>query len=164
MKITFSLLLPRDSLTVPITRHIVRQSLREIGVEDDCTHAVELALTEACTNVLKHSAADDEYEVSVEVDDARCTIRVVDQGRGFDAHVLVGRPEASAEAGRGFELMQALVDNVELTSRPERGTIVHLEKELVLASQSVLHRLNGDGTPADRATPGPDRMAAGADG
>jgi serine/threonine-protein kinase RsbW len=142
VRITFTLALPRDELTVPITRHIVRQSLEEIGIEDGCVHAVELALAEACTNVLKHSAADDEYEVSVEVDEIRCIIRVIDTGRGFDAESLVGRPDPSAEAGRGFEMMQALVDIVELTSRPERGTIVHLEKELVLSEQSVLHRLS----------------------
>jgi serine/threonine-protein kinase RsbW len=146
VRITFSLFLPRDELTVPITRHIVRQSLVEIGVDGDCTHSVELALAEACTNVLKHSAADDQYEVTVEVDELHCVIRVIDTGRGFDAESLSGRPDPSAEAGRGFELMQALVDTVELTSRPERGTIVHLEKDLVLEPASVLFRLNPDGT------------------
>lgn len=156
MRITFSLALPRDGLTVPITRHIVRQSLEEIGIEEECVHAVELALAEACTNVLKHSAADDEYEVSVEVDEFRCVIRVVDTGRGFDAESLVGRPDPSAEAGRGFELMQALVDTVELTSRPEKGTIVHLEKELVLAEESVLHRLHPERRGMAAGGPGYD--------
>lgn len=161
MRITYSLFLPRDELTVPVTRHIVRQSLEEIGIEGDCIHAVELALTEACTNVLKHSAADDEYEVSVEVDDLRCVIRVVDTGRGFDSEGLVGRPDPSAEAGRGFELMQALVDNVQLTSRPEKGTIVHLEKELVLADGSVLRELRAR-NPA--SGDGDARMATDDDG
>lgn len=162
MRITYSLFLPRDELTVPVTRHIVRQSLDEIGIDGDCVHSVELALAEACTNVLKHSAADDEYEVSVEVDDLRCTIRVVDTGRGFDSAGLVGRPDASAEAGRGFELMQALVDNVKLTSRPEKGTIVHLEKELVLRDGSVFQQLLARHAPSgDGASAG---MAAGADG
>lgn len=142
MEISLSLNLPRDELSVPVARRIVDTSMRSVGVADGCVDDVTLALTEACTNVLKHSAADDEYEVSVEVDEIRCIIRVIDTGRGFDAESLVGRPDPSAEAGRGFEMMQALVDIVELTSRPERGTIVHLEKELVLSEQSVLHRLS----------------------
>lgn len=141
VEISFSLFLPRDELTVPVARHIVRQSMSEIGVADECVHAIELALTEACTNVLKHSAADDEYEITVDLDESACIIRVVDTGRGFDADSLTGPSDPSAEQGRGFELMRALVDNVELTSRPEKGTIVHLEKDLVLTEDSVLQRL-----------------------
>jgi hypothetical protein len=34
-----------------------------------------------------------------------------------------------------------LVDNVQFTSRPEDGTVVHLEKRLVLMPNSILQRL-----------------------
>jgi serine/threonine-protein kinase RsbW len=105
--------------------------MAEIGVEEECSADIEVALTEACTNVLVHSGPGDQYEVHLRLDDQQCTIRVVDAGRGFDAELL-GRtaPGASAESGRGVLLMRSLVDRVLFTSRPEAGTIVHLEKDL----------------------------------
>jgi hypothetical protein len=45
---------------------------------------------------------------------------------------MLGLAEAdsTAEEGRGIHLMRALVDKVEFTSRPQTGTVVHLEKAL----------------------------------
>ncbi len=37
--------------------------------------------------------------------------------------------------------MRALVDQVKFDSKPEVGTIVHLEKALKLAETSVVHRV-----------------------
>jgi hypothetical protein len=85
-------------------------------------HAIELALTEACTNVLDHAAETDEYEVSAGIDGTVCVIEVIDRGEGFDGSVQ-GHAEAepSAEDGRGIQLMRALVDKVTFTSRPQVG-------------------------------------------
>ena len=77
-----ALLLPRDARTIPVARHICREALRELGVESECVGDIEVALTEACTNVLEHSEAGNEYEVQVKLAERDCVIRVVDQGRG----------------------------------------------------------------------------------
>jgi anti-sigma regulatory factor (Ser/Thr protein kinase) len=37
---------------------------------------------------------------------------------------------ALPESGRGLEIMRACVDDVTLTSRPERGTVVSLQKRI----------------------------------
>ena len=131
MHLTLSLTLPRDELTVPVARPVIRSSMREIGVEDDCVGDIELALTEACTNVLKHSGPGDQYDVSLSVDPKIATLRVIDSGRGFDFGTLEGGDaETTAEQGRGVQLMHALVDQLRFTSVPEEGTIVHLEKQI----------------------------------
>ena len=52
--------------------------------------------------------------------------------------------EPSAEDGRGIQLMRALVDEVTFTSRPQVGTVVHLEKQLSWSEGSVLQRLSAD--------------------
>lgn len=143
MVIAFSLSLPRDEASVPVVRRLCRSALNDLGVETSCVADIELAVTEACSNVLKHAqGTDDGYDVVVEIDDTDCTIRVIDSGGGFDHH-SEGREEAlaGAESGRGIHLMRALVDNVRFISRPEEGTVVHLEKELVLHDRSVLRRL-----------------------
>jgi serine/threonine-protein kinase RsbW len=129
--LTLSLTLPRDEMTVPVARHVIRSSMREIGVDRDCVGDLELALTEACTNVLKHSGPGDEYELSMSVEPDVATLRVIDTGRGFDfAGFDRDAAAATAEEGRGVQLMHALVDQIRFTSVPEEGTVVHLQKEL----------------------------------
>src|SRR5436190_7895252 len=135
------LCLPRDELSIPVARHICRSSLAEVGVQRECSSDIEVALTEACTNVLDHSGPGDAYELHLAIEDDLCTIRIVDTGRGFDADTSRGLPDDSAEGGRGLVLMRALVDRALFTSRPEAGTIVHLEKELRFEPDAVGTRL-----------------------
>jgi len=131
VQIIIALSLPRDEQTIPVSRHIAATAMAEIGVAEDSVDDIAVALSEACTNVLKHSGPGDEFEVSLEVDDDQCVIRVVDRGRGFDSESLgFGHADTSAEEGRGIEIMRALVDQVRFIPKPEAGTIVHLEKTL----------------------------------
>ena len=141
-RIRLSLRLPRDRASVPLTRHLVRSAMVEVGALED-TAAVELAVTEACANVVTHSGPGDAYEVSVSVDPRHCHIRVVDIGRGFD-HESFTPPEMAgvdAEHGRGVALMHALVDQVRFSSEPERGTVVHLVKRLRFDETAPARRL-----------------------
>lgn len=142
MEIKFTLQLPRDALSVPVVRRVLNSSMRTLGVSEDCLTDIEIALTEACTNVLDHAAMGDEYEVVAGLDDSMCVIDVVDTGKGFDADKL-GHAEAdpTSEAGRGIQLIRALVDRVHFRSRPEAGMIVHLEKDLEFEAGSPLQRL-----------------------
>lgn len=147
MEIKFTLSLPRDALSVPVIRRLLTRSMHTLGVAEECLADIEIALTEACTNVLDHAAAGDEYEVVAGLNDSACVIEVVDTGRGFDAEKL-GHAEAdpSAEEGRGIQLIRALVDRVHFRSRPEAGTIVRLEKELEFTEGSPLRLLADRGT------------------
>ena len=141
MEITLSLCLPREEFSIPVVRHIARAALVEARVHEECIDDIEVALAEACTNVLKHSGTGEEYEVIASVDEDRCTIRVVDAGHGFDAEALGRRgDDISAEEGRGIRLMRALADRVQFVSRPDDGTIVHLEKGLSFRDRSLLGR------------------------
>jgi serine/threonine-protein kinase RsbW len=141
MEISLSLNLPRDELSVPVARRIVDTSMRSVGVADGCVDDVTLALTEACTNVLKHSGPGDEYEVVVRMRDDTCAIEVRDVGRGFDFESLssdeAGQEE---ERGRGVQIMKLLVDRVRFQSKPEAGSVVHMEKSLEYRDGSLLER------------------------
>jgi serine/threonine-protein kinase RsbW len=131
MELSLALTLPRDEQTVPVARHIVRNAMEQVGVGADCVYDFELALSEACSNVLRHSGPGDQYVVRLEMEDEIGRIRVVDVGRGFDsARLQTEGPLPEAERGRGLGLMHALVDRVQFTTRPEAGTIVTLEKAL----------------------------------
>ena len=143
MQVKFSLSLPRDALTVPVARRLCRGAMEELGITRACVHDVALAVTEACANVIEHSSdVEDEYMVTVSVDEEICEIQVTDTGRGFDHESLVETlADTSAERGRGISLMRALVDNVRFESRPQAGTLVHLVKHLELEDNSPLRQL-----------------------
>jgi serine/threonine-protein kinase RsbW len=139
MELSLALTLPRDEQTVPVARHVVRNAMDQAGVEATCVYDLELALSEACTNVLLHSGPGDQYVVRLDLEDRLGVIRVIDVGHGFDSarlHAEGSLPEA--ERGRGLGLMQALVDRVDFTSRSEAGTIVTLEKVLAYRDEVLL--------------------------
>lgn len=141
MEIKIRLSLPHDEISIPIVRRICTESLRALGVSQDCIDDVELALTEACANVLLHARADDEYTVSVGVENDVAAIEIVDHGCGFEpsenlevlaAGQMISIPDrmgpgeeilivdgyetlaadAIPEQGRGILLMRALMDRV----------------------------------------------------
>jgi len=139
MELSLSLTLPRDKQTVPVARHIVRNAMEQVGVEETCVDDVELALSEACTNVLLHSGPGDQFVVRLDLEDRLGVLRIIDLGHGFDsAEVQATDDLVEAEQGRGLGVMQAVVDRVDLTSRPEAGTIVTLEKVLSYSEESLL--------------------------
>ncbi len=154
MDITYTMCLPRDEISVPIVRRLSGEALRALGVTEDCVADIQVAVSEACTNVLKHALGlQEQYDVEVEVNNSTCVIRVIDAGVGFDAVAAAGAEQnLSAEGGRGIFLMKALVDDLQFISKPEEGTVVHLEKRLSLRDGAVLARLQanaaGAGPPA----------------
>jgi serine/threonine-protein kinase RsbW len=139
MELSLALTLPRDEQTVPVARHIVRNAMDQVGVDETCVYDVELALSEACTNVLLHSGPGDQYVVRLDLQDRLGMIRVIDVGHGFDsARLQAEDPLPQDERGRGLGLMQAMVDRVDLTLRSEAGTIVTLEKVLTYRDEALL--------------------------
>jgi len=143
VEIRYSLRLPRDVVTVPLVRTICRDAMSRLGVTLDCQGDVALALTEACANVVQHAGGDEnDYEVQIEFTGAICHIRVLDQGRGIDLRDS-GRTETilDQDSGRGIVLMRLMVDRIAFESRPEDGTIVHLQKRLELEDDAILAAL-----------------------
>jgi serine/threonine-protein kinase RsbW len=118
MRLELAVALPHERRSVPIARHIVRAAMANLGVSSSCVYDIEVALSEACTNVVQHAGVKDQYEVRLNVDDDRCVLRVVDIGE-------------SPSRLRVLLLMRTLVDTVGFDSFPEQGTVVSLEKQLV---------------------------------
>lgn len=145
MHILFTLCLPRDAASVPVVRNLCSKTLRNLGVRAECVDDIEVAVTEACTNVFKHAQdSTEEYEVTLRFDEQTSVITVVDNTSSRFDHSSVATEatfEPAAESGRGIYLMNALVDDLRFESKPEAGTIVRLEKELELEKGSILERL-----------------------
>ncbi len=135
-----SVALPRESVSVPVVRRLAAQALRAFGVLDEDVDDVQLAITEACANVIDHAGATDTYDVKIELSADRCAITVVDQGGGFDVAAVPERADDDAEMGRGVALMRALVDNVAFRNEPQAGAVVHMVKTLRYIEDHPLRR------------------------
>ncbi|MFC4586799.1 ATP-binding protein [Sphaerisporangium corydalis] len=131
---TIALRLPRDAASVSVTRQILGAELEVLGVETQIKEDIQLMLTEACSNVIRHASETDEYTVSAQLIEDRFVITVVDTGSGFDPEKLDAEktetPSPMAEHGRGLQIMRALADDVRFMNRPLQGAIVCLEKAL----------------------------------
>ena len=150
MEIKLTLALPREEVSVPVVRNVLKASMHALGVESHVIHDIQVALTEAVTNVLDHATHGEEYEVSAGIDGDRCVIEIIDRGVGFDASGLGhGHAEPTAEEGRGIQLMRALVDHVSFQNIPTVGTVVHLEKLLEWTPDSAIKKLTDEETPTE---------------
>jgi serine/threonine-protein kinase RsbW len=179
MEIKMVLDLPRDALSVPISRQVLDSCLETLGVTPDTRADIALALSEACANVIQHAGPGEEYEVLVSARNRRCAIEVVntasrDAGPGLDVRPDAGQasdgsgdeqpgwlaladgpvPEF-AEHGRGLKIIDAVTDNMRLMDDQRQGTTVHFEKMLQWlpgAPGQQLFAADGDATaPASQA-------------
>ncbi len=113
MNVKFCLAFPCEAVSVPVMRRVLGDTLRNFGVVDDCIDDILVAVTEACTNVLRHGGSARRYEVVTSVGPSGCLVEVVDSGPGFSARATqaAARPDrarggqpaqrASSRASRG---------------------------------------------------------------
>jgi serine/threonine-protein kinase RsbW len=136
MEISMMLYLPRDAESVPVSRQVLDGCLETLGVAPDTRADIALALSEACANVIQHADDQDEYKVLVSARNGQCAIEVVNAGDGTGGEqvgeraLTSGPVPATAEHGRGLKIMNAVVDNLQLTGNDRHGTTVHFEKTL----------------------------------
>ncbi|MFM2070862.1 MAG: hypothetical protein RLZZ623_1125 [Actinomycetota bacterium] len=120
-------------------RHWCADQARKATLSADEISEVELAITEALANVIRHSYEGREgCPITVEsiVDAGRLELHVVDEGIPFDPDAYGGIDLDDAhEGGYGVFMIDALMDEVERRSGPSGGT------ELVLVKYATA--LNG---------------------
>jgi serine/threonine-protein kinase RsbW len=92
--VRFCLLFPREALSIPVMRRVLGDILSRVGVDEASISDLLLAVTEACTNVLRHSGQGRGYEIIARVTGNHLLLEVVDNGRGFDPAALPGRRPA----------------------------------------------------------------------
>lgn len=124
---TVRLDLPREAGSVPAVRRLLRSALAVLHVNRSAGDDLEIAVTEACANVVRHATGTETFEVSLDVAEDHCSIDVRDEGPGFDPGAL-GAPDPGSEHGRGLFLIHALSENVHLESTPRDGSLIHFEK------------------------------------
>jgi len=102
----------------------------DFGMGDDEAFEVKLATSEAVTNAILHGSRSDTDQVSLQAheEDDTLVFEVRDCGVDASARPAVPSPvEGLAEGGRGLELVEMVMDEVELTRR-EEGSVLRYAK------------------------------------
>ena len=112
---------------------------RSIGMDEDAAHWISVAIRESVINAIKHGNRNDankrvfvEFETEVR-EPPELTIRVRDQGEGFDPEELADplAPENLLKAsGRGIFLIRNFMDDVQLQRAPEGGMEIRMLKRV----------------------------------
>ncbi len=107
-------------------REYAREATAAFGLDAECREDVVCAFNEAVTNAIRHGRPDEHGRIHLRVldDGERLTLAVRDYGT-FAAPRAGAAPRT--DGGRGFPLMVALMDTVELCVEPA-GTTVRLSK------------------------------------
>ena len=131
MKVELSLNLPREAISVPLARHVVSAALSTAGVDPACVQKVELALSEACTNAVKHAVDGVTYDVAINISDEQVAIDVIDSGSGFgQRQVPPDGDDHWSEDGRGIKLIHDLSDLAIFDTVDGGAGTVHLTVKL----------------------------------
>ena len=116
--------LPSEPIALRSMRALVRRWLGQADASDTDVHAIVMACSEACTNAIEHAGAAPDETISFEavLRDGEVDVTVRDRGQWRET-----RPPS--DQGRGLELIDALMDDVQLETTPD-GTMVRLRRRL----------------------------------
>jgi serine/threonine-protein kinase RsbW len=103
-------------------------------LSDEVVADLKLALTEACTNAVRHAydGGDGIVEIRYELHPDRLVVEVADDGEGFElepAPTAAGDDEL-VEGGLGIAIIRALADELEISGREQGGSTLRFVKRL----------------------------------
>ena len=132
----YQLRIPSKTDNLDLIRTFVSHVAETVGFNEDEVYKLELAVDEACANVIKHAySKDSKHSINliIEIDYNKLTIIITDSGKGFDVEKILNRDikEYLAEmrvGGLGVHLIKALMDEVEFKSEPGVKTQVKMTK------------------------------------
>ncbi len=124
-----------DEITLKITNRLEHLYLATALSREVCqvindfgfTNEVELAVSEAVTNAIRHSGIPDSTKsifIIFQIHQDRLVINVKDQGRGFDLETVM-KPdlENHQEGGYGIFIIKSSMDEVEYKRKGDYNTL-----------------------------------------
>jgi len=134
----FMLKVPSSTENLALIREFVGSIAQQSGFDTSDTGKLELAIDEACANVIEHAYGHDiskEVIIRATLDDETLRIDVEDTGRGFDPK-LIKQEELEQlvnkrrSGGLGMRLMKTLMDEVHYEIEPGKKNELHMVKKL----------------------------------
>jgi len=150
-KYQLKLLSQTDNLE--IIREFVSKIVTKAGFCETDVNKIELAVDEACANVIKHAypsnATKQHLQVALEIDYQKISVIVTDHGRGFDVSKIkaIDMSEYLAEmkvGGLGIHLIKTLMDDIEFDIQPGKKNQVKLVKYYVNKNGNISDTVKGN--------------------
>jgi serine/threonine-protein kinase RsbW len=130
---TVALTFPARPEFIALARLALTGLARTRGLSQELVADLKLALTEACSNSVRHAydagrlgTVAIQYGLSSD----RMIIEVADEGSGFDPKTLERAQEELDEGGLGIAIIRAVTDDLEIGARPEGGSRLRFTKFL----------------------------------
>jgi serine/threonine-protein kinase RsbW len=121
---------------IELVQVVLKDTLDQLGVEEDSRQWIDLAVREAVGNAIKHGNEqnpDKQVHIDLLLEGEELVIRIEDEGVGFDPSSVQDplAPENLLRPnGRGIFYMKKFMDEVQYGLRPGGGTVVTLRKRL----------------------------------
>ena len=138
MERTFTLQVPSSTGNLAMIRDFVNSVGEQAGMSPTEVAQLELAVDEACANVIEHAYGHDttkEVSVRATIDGDKMEIDVTDTGQGFDPTAveqleLERLVSDRKTGGLGMRLMKTLMDEVHYEIIPGRKNELRMIKRL----------------------------------
>ncbi len=117
---------------LPLVRAVVQEGCGLAGFDEELTHRILLAVTEAVTNVIRHvygGDKDKQIEMEVEAEPHVLKLALIDYGTFVDPKQIASRPlEEVRPGGLGVHLIKTTMDHVDYRRNAHGGTTLSLVK------------------------------------
>jgi len=123
------------SLIGNIGENMARDICRPSKNRDFFAHNLNVVLTEAMANAIRHASAadqDTEVQISIHVTKDELSIKVYDNGQGFDLNSVPCPsfdPDCLNDSGRGIFIIRSLMDSV-VYRKTNGGNVLEMKKLL----------------------------------
>ena len=115
-----------------IGENIARTLRNYSGDREKLAYDLNLVLTEAMANAIKHANVGDpakEVHIEISIVEQRLIIKVFDFGQGFNIEKYIVPRHPLDEHGRGIYLMSTIMDEMKYNST-ESGHVLEMSKSL----------------------------------
>ncbi len=140
MKVTF----PSRSANEGFARAVVASFLSQLDPAVDELSDLRTAVSEAVTNCIVHAYPDSIGDITVQMrlfENGRTVVKVRDRGCGFEDVEQAMEPLFTTggddRSGLGFSVMESFTDRLKVSSRKGKGTVVTMEKYIVLRERQA---------------------------
>ena len=134
----FTLHVPSSTENLALIREFVTSVGTQAGMDEADIGTLELAVDEACANVIEHAYGHDatkEVMIRATFDDETLSIVIIDTGKGFDPgavqqHQVDQLIAQRKSGGLGMRLIKSLMDEVQYEIVPGQKNELRMTRKL----------------------------------
>lgn len=135
---SFTLHVPSSTENLALIRDFVSNIGKQAGLDESQVSMIELAVDEACANVIEHAYGSDrtkEVVVRARLNEDTIEIQVEDTGKGFDPSAIEQQDvkkliQERKSGGLGMRMMKMVMDEVQYNMKPGERNELRMVKRL----------------------------------